>query len=210
MSIRCILTFCAVALLFSCSKSDEKKADTSGPDKVTQVVVETTKGEFVIDVHSAWSPKGAARFLELVKAGYYNDNAFFRVIPGFMVQTGISGDPSTAKAWDKKTITDDPSYTGISNVRGCVTFATSGEDSRTTQFFINFANNANLDDQGFTPFGVVTEEGMKVVDQIFSGYGGGADEGGRGPAQDAITKRGNAYLKQFFPQLDYIKKMTIR
>lgn len=210
MSIRCLLSFCAVALLFSCSKSDETKTDTSGSDKVTQVVVETTKGEFVIDVHSAWSPQGAARFLELVKNGYYNDNAFFRVIPNFMVQTGISGDPATAKAWDHKTIKDDPSYPGVSNTRGLVTFAKAGDDSRTTQFFIAYSDQSRLDSQGFTPFGVVTEEGMKIVDQIFSGYGGSPDDGGRGPTQDAITKRGNAYLKQFFPQLDYITKMTIR
>jgi peptidyl-prolyl cis-trans isomerase A (cyclophilin A) len=197
-------------------KADEKKpaapADLTQPAKLTEkapdtfkVRFDTTKGAVTIEVTRAQAPNGADRFYNLVKAGYFKDIAFFRVIPGFMCQFGINGDPEISKAWREANITDDP--VKASNTRGAITFATAGPNTRTTQLFINFGNNANLDGMGFAPFGKVTE-GMDVVDKINGEYGEGAPRG-RGPAQDRVQNEGNAYLKKDFPNLDYIKSATI-
>jgi len=168
--------------------------------------LETSKGDIVVHVTRAWAPQGADRFYNLVKNGYYNDVRFFRVIAGFMAQFGISGDPSVGAAWREAKIMDDP--VTQSNTRGMVTFATSGPNTRTTQLFINFGNNAGLDGQGFAPFGKVDEEGMKVVDALFADYGEGAPRGA-GPNQMRIQSEGNKYLSEFYPNLDYIKKAVI-
>ncbi|HWH67913.1 MAG TPA: peptidylprolyl isomerase, partial [Candidatus Sulfotelmatobacter sp.] len=141
----------------------------------------------------------------LVRSGFFKDVAFFRVIPGFMCQFGIHGDPSVSAKWRSAKIPDDP--VKGSNTRGTITFATAGPNTRTTQLFINFADNSNLDGMGFSPFGKVTE-GMDVVDKIYSGYGEGAPRG-HGPDQGRIQMEGNAYLKKDFPNLDYIKAATI-
>jgi len=194
-------------------------ADTSSPaltnpsaakDKapnVYKVKFSTTKGDFTVEVHRDWAPEGADRFYNLVKIGYFNDVAFFRVVKGFMVQFGIHGNPDVNTAWRAARIQDDP--TGKqSNTRGMVTFATAGPNTRTTQIFINYDNNARLDGMGFAPIGKVVGDGMKVVDAIEGMYGEGAPQG-RGPAQGRIQKEGNAYLKAEFPKLDYIKSATI-
>lgn len=161
----------------------------------------TTKGDIVIEGHRSWSPLGADRFYNLVKIGYFKDVAFFRVINGFMAQFGIHGDPQISAQWRPARINDDPKA-GQSNARGTVSFAMAGPNTRTTQFFINFANNANLDGMGFTPLGKVVE-GMEVVDSIYDGYGEGAPRG-MGPDQGRIQMEGNAYLKKDFQKLDYI------
>lgn len=166
---------------------------------------DTSKGAFVVEVHREWAPNGADRFYNLVKNGFYDDARFFRVVSGFMVQFGINGDPKVAAPWRSAAIKDDP--VKQSNKRGIITFATAGPDTRTTQVFINFADNSPLDRQGFSPFGQVTS-GMSVVDALYSGYGEGAPSG-RGPDQSRIQREGNAYLKKDFPNLDYIKKATI-
>ena len=167
---------------------------------------DTSKGAFVIDVHRDLAPNGADRFFNLVKNGFYDDNRFFRVISGFMVQFGINGDPKISAPWRAAQIKDDP--VKQSNKRGTISFATSGPNSRTTQAFINFADrNSFLDSMGFSPFGQVTS-GMDVVDALYSGYGEGAP-GGRGPDQGRIQNEGNAYLVKSFPNLDYVKKATI-
>jgi len=124
---------------------------------------DTSKGVFVITVHRDWAPNGADRFYNLVKNGFYDDVRFFRVIDGFMAQFGIHGTPAVASAWQNASIKDDPGKQ--SNKRGFVTFATRGPNTRTTQLFINFGDNAGLDKQGFSPFGEVTK-GMDVVDKI--------------------------------------------
>jgi peptidyl-prolyl cis-trans isomerase A (cyclophilin A) len=161
---------------------------------------DTTAGIFVIEVHADWAPRAADRFYNLVKNGYYDGCRFFRVVPGFVVQFGINGDPVIQRNWTDATIPDDKVTQG--NTRGFVTFAKSSEpNSRTTQLFIDFADNSRLNRQGFAPFGKVTM-GMEVVDKIFSGYG-------EKPDQDRIEKEGNAYLTKNFPKLDYIKKATI-
>jgi len=161
---------------------------------------DTTAGIFVIEAHADWAPRGADRFYNLVKNGYYDGCRFFRVVPGFVVQFGINGDAAIQRNWTNATIPDDKVTQG--NTRGFVTFAKSSEpNSRTTQLFINFGDNSRLNRQGFAPFGKVTM-GMEVVDKIFSGYG-------EKPDQDRIEKEGNAYLTKNFPKLDYIKKATI-
>jgi peptidyl-prolyl cis-trans isomerase A (cyclophilin A) len=166
---------------------------------------DTSKGSFVIEVHRDWAPNGADRFYNLVKNGFFDDARFFRVISGFMVQFGISGDPKVSAVWQDANIKDDP--TKQSNQRGFVTFATAGPNTRTTQVFINFADNAALDAQGFAPFGQVIS-GMDVVDALYSGYGEGAPSGA-GPAQGRVQSQGNAYLAKDFPKLDLIRKATI-
>lgn len=168
------------------------------------VKLETTKGEIVIDVTRGWAPNGADRIHELVKAGYYTDVAFFRVISGFMAQVGISGVPAKNTLWRAKQIQDDP--VRESNKRGRVTFAMAGPNTRTTQFFINFRDNRNLDKMGFAPFGQVRD--MEVVDSLYSGYGEGAPRG-KGPGQGRLQKEGNAYLRAEFPNMDYIQKASI-
>ncbi len=160
---------------------------------------------FVVEVHRDWAPNGADRFYNLVKNGFYNDTRFFRVISGFMVQFGINGDPKLSQVWRDANIKDDP--VKASNKRGNITFATAGPDTRTTQVFINFGNNAGLDDQGFAPFGQVIS-GMEVVDALYADYGEGAPRGD-GPDQGLVQSQGNAYLKKDFPKLDYIKTATI-
>jgi peptidyl-prolyl cis-trans isomerase A (cyclophilin A) len=166
---------------------------------------ETSKGAFVIEVRRDWAPNGADRFYNLVKNGFYDDTRFFRVVSGFMVQFGINGNPTIAAPWRTATIMDDS--VKQSNKRGYITFATAGPNSRTSQVFINFADNSGLDRQGFSPFGRVIS-GMNVVDSLFSDYGEGAPSG-RGPEQGRIQREGNVYLKKEFPNLDYVKKATI-
>jgi peptidyl-prolyl cis-trans isomerase A (cyclophilin A) len=203
------------------TKKPEPKAEESKPIAAVDLTVpgkftekapdtfkakfETTKGSFTVEVTRALSPNGADRFYNLVRAGYFADLALFRVIPGFMCQFGIHGDPKISAAWRNAKIPDDPVKT--SNVRGAITFATAGPGTRTTQLFINYGDNARLDGMGFSPFGKVTE-GMDVVDKINGEYGEGAPQG-RGPEQGRVQKEGNAYLKQDFPRLDYIKSATL-
>ena len=166
---------------------------------------ETSAGDFVIAVHRRWAPLGADRFYNLVRSGYYDDVRFFRVISGFMVQFGIHGDPSVAAAWRDRRIADDP--VRRTNLRSFVSFATAGPGTRTTQVFINFGSNDQLDGMGFAPFGQVVE-GMDVVDKLYAGYGEGAPRG-RGPDQGRLQAEGNAYLQRAFPRMDYIKRATI-
>ena len=171
-----------------------------------KVTFDTSVGTFVVEVHREWAPNGADRFYNLVKNGFYDNCRFFRVIPNFMVQFGIHGDPAVSTVWRNARIPVD----GVkqSNKRGFITYAMAGTpDTRTTQVFINFQNNANLDGQGFAPFGEVVS-GMDVVGKIYGGYGEGAPRG-KGPDQGRLQTEGNAYLTQNFSKLDYIKKATI-
>ena len=160
---------------------------------------ETSAGTFVIAVTRTWAPGGADRFYNLVRPGFFDGTRFFRVVPGFIVQFGLSGNPVISARWRAATIPDDPVIRH--NTRGTLTFATSGENTRTTQMFINFGDNTRLDASGFAPLGRVAE-GMDVVDHIYSGAGEGPDQG-------LIQMRGNAYLAAQFPKLDTIARATI-
>jgi peptidyl-prolyl cis-trans isomerase A (cyclophilin A) len=160
----------------------------------------TSAGTFVVQVTRAWAPRGADRFYNLVKHGYYNDGRFFRVVPNFMVQFGINGDPKVQEVWREATIADEP--VTQSNKRGFITFAKSNApNSRTTQVFINFADNSRLDAGGFAPFGQVIS-GMEIVDKINAEYG-------EEPNQGRIQFEGNAYLAKEFPRLTVMKSVTI-
>lgn len=184
--------------------SDPSKLTAQAPDTF-KAQFDTTKGKFTVEVTRSLAPNGADRFYNLVKSGYFSDVEFFRVVPGFMVQFGIHGDPNVSAKWRDANISDD-AVKG-SNTRGTITFATAGPNTRTTQVFINFGNNTFLDGQGFAPFGKVIS-GMDVVDKINGEYGDGPP-GGNGPNQGEIQNEGNAYLKQNFPRLDYIKSATV-
>ena len=177
----------------------------TAPD-VFRARFETSKGDFVVEVTRAWSPAGADRFYNLVSHGYLDGVRFFRVIEGFMVQFGINGDPELAALLREASILDDPVVE--SNTRGKLTFAKTGlPNSRSTQIFINFGANTNLDALGFSPFGEIVE-GMEVVDQLYSGYGEGAPNG-NGPDQSRVQEEGNAYLNAEFPNLDYVERASI-
>ena len=182
---------------------DPDAAAQTAPEKF-QVRLETTKGDVVVECVRDWAPNGVDRFYTLVRIGYFEDIVFFRVIPGFMAQFGMHGDPEINRIWMRAFIRADP--TRESNRRGRVTFAQAGNPStRTVQLFINYAHNASLD-RTFAPFGEVID-GMNVVDSLHAGYGDEAP-GGTGPAQGRLLFEGNAYLEEF-PELDYIKRAVL-
>jgi cyclophilin family peptidyl-prolyl cis-trans isomerase len=166
---------------------------------------ETSAGAFVIQVHRAWAPLGADRFYNLVKAGYYDDSRVYRVVPGFMAQWGLNADPYVSVAWGKAFIVDDPVVE--SNKRGRVAFAKGGLHSRTTEVFVSYRDNSQLDAEGFSPFGEVVE-GMDVVDAFYSEYGDGPPRGD-GPYQAMAQARGNEYLDADFPDLTRIIRATV-
>ncbi len=169
------------------------------PDEY-EVTFKTTAGDFVVTVTRSWAPIGADRFYNLVKHGFFTDAAFFRVVPGFIVQFGLSANPAVNKVWDNASIKDDP--VTQSNHTAYLTFATAGPNTRTTQLFINLAENGkSLDAQGFAAFGKVTT-GMDVVEKIYAGYG-------ESPDQAMITSQGKPYLDKNFPKLDRILSATV-
>jgi peptidyl-prolyl cis-trans isomerase A (cyclophilin A) len=170
-----------------------------------KVKFDTSRGAFVVEVHRDWAPGGADRFYNLVKNGFFDNSRFFRVVSGFMVQFGLHADPAISAQWRAAEIKDDP--VKQSNKRGMISFATRGPNTRTTQVFISYGDNARLDGMGFAPFGQVVS-GMDVVDALYSGYGEGAPQGS-GPEQGRIQREGNAYLTKDFAKLDYIKKASI-
>ena len=164
-----------------------------------RVSVETTKGTFVIAVDRALAPHGADRFYRLVRAGYFDDSRFFRVVPRFIVQFGIPGDPAISQVWKDRAIADDSVRT--SNVRGTIAYAMTGPNTRTTQLFISLVDNSRLDTQGFSPIGRIVA-GMEVVDQIYGGYGESAGGGMRAGKQERMMTEGNRHLDRDFPKLD--------
>src|SRR6476646_5229330 len=208
MNVRGLLAIAVVAGVATVSAQVDlnKAAKLKNPAQLKETApatykanFDTSAGTFVIEVHRDWAPKGADRFYNLVKKGFFDDTRFFRVVPNFMVQFGLNGDPAIQSNWAKAEITDDP--VKQSNKKGYVTFATRGKDTRTTQVFINFKDNGFLDAQGFAPFGEVVS-GMDAVEKI-------TDQYGEKPNQGSIQSQGNTYLKAQFPKLDYVKTATI-
>ncbi len=202
----------ATAVVAGQAANVEKMSKLRNPDALAERApatftanFDTSKGLFSIQVTRDWAPLGADRFYNLVKSGFFDDVRFFRVLEGFMAQFGIHGDPKVSAVWRERKIADDPVKS--SNKRGYVTYAMAGPNTRTTQLFINFGDNARLDPSGFSPFGQVVT-GMDVVDKLYSGYGEGAPSGG-GPEQGRIQMEGNEYLKKEFPKLDSIKQATL-
>jgi peptidyl-prolyl cis-trans isomerase A (cyclophilin A) len=209
MRIRRTAALVLLVFLVGCSSKQpatrEQETATEHAPQTYRVRFETSKGPFTVEVTSAWAPLGADRFYELVHKKFFDGSRFFRVIRKFVVQFGINGDPSVSQLWSQMRIVDDP--VKESNRRGTITFATSGPNSRTTQVFINLADNERLDGSGFAPFGRVVE-GMDVVDQIYAGYGDGPPRG-EGPDQTKIETQGNSYLESHFPRLDFIRQAKI-
>ena len=171
---------------------------------------ETTAGPFTLSINRSAAPLGVDRFYNMMKCGYMsngtaggyadgNSAGFFRVLPGFVVQFGISGLPSISGAWQNLEIKDDP--VRLSNLAGSIAFATAGPDTRTTQVYINLGDNSGLDGQGFAPFGNVSA-GYDVVLKINSQYQ-------QEPDQDQIYAKGDAYLYANFPKLDYVISATV-
>jgi peptidyl-prolyl cis-trans isomerase A (cyclophilin A) len=196
----------AVALISSCSAKNP--ADEAAAPSQFKVLIQTTKGNVMIDVTRDWSPRGADRFYTLVKDGYFDGVKFFRVIRSprpFMAQFGINGDPKVTAKWAEANIPDDP--VTQSNTRGMVSFATSGPNTRSTQLFINYGDNSRLNANGFSPFAKVSS-GMEFIDQLYADYGEGQPNG-PGPDQERIEKEGNSYLEREFPNLDSIKTARI-
>ncbi len=212
---KALLPIVAVALVAACkphdsgAKPDAERAasvDLKNPASIVatapavfKVKFVTTKGDFEVKCTRDWAPKGADRFYGLVKAGFFDDVRFFRVVDGFMAQFGIHGDPAVSRAWQQANIPDDP--VKQSNKRGFLSFATRGANTRTTQMFINFKDNARLDGMGFAPFAEVVS-GMDVVDKIDHEYG-------ERPNQGRIQAEGNAYLAKEFPNLDHVKTARV-
>jgi len=210
--MRHVLTITALSsalFLSGCSSSNDKKAEETpaGPPPVYKVQFDTSKGPFVVEVHSDWAPYGSERLYELVRKGFYDGDRFFRVVRSFVVQFGINGDPKVNRDWMNSTIPDDPR--ARHNVRGTLTYAaTRMINSRSTQLFINLRDNSEtLDPQNFAPLGQVVS-GMEVVDDLWAGYGEMAPMG-PGPDASQIQMQGNDYLQRNFPHLDYIKTATI-
>lgn len=181
------------------SPPPEKIAVATPPPDSFRVTFETSRGPFVVAVQRSWAPKGADRFRELVQAGFFDDDRFFRVVPGFVAQFGINDKPRVNEDWDGKRIVDDS--VKRTNRRGTIVFATHGPNTRAHQLFINLADNPRLDGMGFAPIGRVVQ-GMAVVDSLYSGYGDSPD-------QRFIQTIGNSYLTRTFPKLDYIKTAKI-
>ncbi len=170
------------------------------------VGMETTRGRFTVEVERALAPRGADRFYRLVEAGYFNDSRFSRVVPGFIAQFGIPGDPAITRVWQHRAIDDDSVRT--SNVRGTVAYAMTGPNTRTTQLFISLVDNSRLDTQGFAPIGRVVA-GMDVVDGLYGGYGESSGGGMRAGKQGRVLEEGNAYLDRSFPMLDHLVRAYI-
>jgi homoserine O-acetyltransferase len=173
---------------------------------VYRVKVATTQGSFTIETHRDWAPRGSDRFYNLVRAGFYDDSRFFRVIANDFAQFGIPGDPLLAAAWRTASFADDP--VKQSNIRGYVAYAMTGPDARTTQIFVLMGDRSRQDKDGFAPFGIVVD-GMDVVDKLYSGYGEGAGGGMRGGKQAKMFEGGNAYMDGAFPMLDKLLRATV-
>ena len=197
-----------VAIAAGCRRGSSKAAllspdpaalDRAGPDSFV-VTFATSRGTFDVLVRRPWAPRGADRVYYLVSNRYYDGVRFFRVVPGFVAQFGLSGDSAITTAWRARRIADDS--VKASNVRGMVTFAMGGPNTRTTQLFLNYRDNSRLDATGFAPFGQVVA-GMSVVDSLYGGYGEGAPRG-QGPDQGRVAREGNDYLRANFPKLDSV------
>ena len=186
------------------TKPDQAALASPAPDSF-KVAFETSKGNFTVYAHRDWAPRGVDRFYHLVQAGFYDDVRFFRVLRGFMAQFGVHGNPRVNDAWEPLRLEDDP--VKQTNRRGTVSFAMGGPNTRTTQLFINYGNNANLDGMGFAPIGEVID-GMATVDSLYANYGEGAPDGS-GPDQGRIMAEGNAYLASGFPRLDFIRRARV-
>ena len=210
---KAILLGCALALMAQGPGDrrllllpDSPDMNRRAPD-VAHVRLETTRGVIRLEMRRVWAPHGVDRFYNLVRHGFYDRAAVFRVRAGTWAQFGINGDPTIAQLWRNRTIPDDPRVE--SNTRGAVAFAFKDPNGRTTQVFINLRDNsANFDKEPFVPIAKVVE-GMDVADALYAEYGETAGGGIRAGKQDPVFAGGNEFLKREFPRLDYILKATV-
>jgi homoserine O-acetyltransferase len=172
---------------------------------IYRVRIETTAGSFTLEAHRDWAPRGADRFYNLVRAGFYDDSRFYRVTPRF-AQFGIAGQPEIAKIWRNVAISDDP--VRQSNTRGRFAFAMTGPNARTTQIYICKVDMSAQDKDGFAPIGEVVK-GMEVVDRLYEDYGETSGGGMRAGRQSRLFEEGNLYLDQAFPKLDRLLKAVL-
>ncbi|HSL69063.1 MAG TPA: peptidylprolyl isomerase [Longimicrobiales bacterium] len=184
---------------------DHDEWKQTAPDRY-HAVFETSRGRFVIEVQRAWAPHGADRFYNLVRHGYYDGGRFHRVLKNYIAQWGLHGDPAVTRIWKTQYFSDDPVKLG--NTRGTIGFAMTGPNTRTTQVYINTADNTRNDPQGFAAFGRIVE-GMTVVDSLYAGYGENSGGGVRAGRQGPIEQGGNAYLAREYPRLDRIRRARI-
>jgi peptidyl-prolyl cis-trans isomerase A (cyclophilin A) len=194
--------FRLLPLFALCLTACRKPAPKVVVPEVFQVKFETSQGDFVVEVNRAWAPHGADRFHELVRMRYFDEGRFFRVLKGFIAQFGVHRDFSIHEKWRQFFIVDDPPKE--KNLRGTLAFAQSGPATRATEIFVNLADNAVLDTQGFVPFGKIVE-GVEVIDKIYSGYGEMRPEG-KDLDPGRVEGETNEYLVQRFPKMDYIKR----
>jgi len=199
------LILSALFLAACSSPTEPAKAPPEKPPEVYRVNFETTRGAFTIEVHRTWAPRGADHFFELVQAKFYDGVRFHRTVRGFVAQFGINGNPKTQQLWSSLKIPDDP--VKEKNRKGTLSYAKLGPNSRSTQVFINLADNLSLDKTGFAPFAQVVE-GMDVVEKLYFSYGEVAPRGG-GPDPSKIEIEGNAYVERAFPRLDAIVKASV-
>jgi peptidyl-prolyl cis-trans isomerase A (cyclophilin A) len=194
--------FRLLPLIALCFTACRKPAPKVVVPEVFQVKFETSQGDFVVEVTRAWAPHGVDRFHELVRMRYFDEGRFFRVLKGFIAQFGVHRDFSIHEKWRQFFIVDDPPKE--KNLRGTLAFAQSGPATRATEIFVNLADNAVLDTQGFVPFGKIVE-GVEVIDKIYSGYGEMRPEG-KDLDPGRVEGETNEYLVQRFPKMDYIKR----
>ena len=211
--MRNILVVLTALALGACSSKPTKTEEDKAVSKKSEQApprfyakFETTKGDFILEVVREWAPRGTDRFYELLQDKYYDGSRFFRVRPGFIVQFGISKDPKQSELWRQLKLPDDP--VKQKNLKGYVSYAMAGPGSRTTQVFVNLANNSALDSSGFAPFARVVE-GMDVVEKLYAGYGEVQALGGGGPDSQKIEGLGEEYLARNFSRLDKINQVTI-
>lgn len=205
VAVGCLLLCGCSQTAVTKSAAPAEPAKTAHAPDIYRVNLDTSKGAVVVEVTRDWAPRGTDRFFELVKAGYYDGDRFYRVVPRFVVQFGINGDPKVAQLWSSLRILDD--RVKQKNRKGTLTFASSGPAARTTQVFVNMRDNLSLDREGFAPFGRVVS-GMDVLERLYGGYGD-IPPRGSGPDGVEIERQGNVYLENHFPRLDYIRKATI-
>ncbi|MFL5607982.1 MAG: peptidylprolyl isomerase [Gemmatimonadaceae bacterium] len=193
------LLLALIPLLAGCGDSPPPRQVVGPAPDSFRVAFTTSRGTFVVEAKRAWAPNGVDRFYQLVREGFFDENRFYRVLPGFIAQFGANDDKKRNEQWEAKPIPDDTARE--KNRRGTLSFANLGPGTRTHQLFVNLKDNASLDAQGFAPIGRVVE-GMAVVDSLY-------DEYGEIPKYHLIATLGNKYLARMFPKLDYITTARI-
>jgi homoserine O-acetyltransferase len=202
----CVMPACAAGRTSDVLRSPDLVLRGGPAPDSFRVRFETSQGDFIVRVRRHLAPIGVDRFHALVRHGFFDDQRFFRVRAGFIAQFGLHGDPAVIAAWKGRPMPDDP--TRLENRRGTLAYAFTTPGTRSTQIYINLADNPRLDAEPFSPFGEIIE-GVAVIDRLYAGYDESAGGGMRGGQQGEIERGGNEWLKARFPRLDYIRRARI-